>query len=543
MMIVLTASAGFCQVDTLQLVEIGSIQAPSEITNLYVEDLDGDSLKEIILTTAANVLIYNGITYEPIWTSPDLDHPRDLLFADINNDGFVDFSEKDTTNIRLFDSHNDATIWVSPALDSTYKCYTIGDRNSDDWVDVAIVSKEPFTREDDPENMDTVWVDLFDGPDHNEEDSFIILMENLSYEDMFYWVSVSQIPINILMCKLSSDGLSENRIVLYSQMEGSYGGHQPNYWGHRRSGNLWLIDSDDYSGIMIGDIGRLSKFSIATISNLTYLYSLNFRYTYYEHDIPMYSIRRDINTVSGDSLIANVTLHQLTSEGHYPTDWRGFLMEDIISEYRGDELCYLLGDSMTFYSVNFHVVLWRAGGMENNLSVSHYYSSGVLDSEPGIMCRDYTTGNYLIFDASTGSLSANLLVPDSVEFSLAEDIDENGDYELIAQHSDIVQIFSAERVTGVDEEPTGLPKYIRVSNYPNPFNSSTTIEYSLPEAGKVSVEIFDLLGRKIETLVESMQDAGTWRVTWNAEDQSSGVYFYRIKAGDYVQTERMVLLK
>ncbi|UCC78919.1 MAG: hypothetical protein JSW64_11630, partial [Candidatus Zixiibacteriota bacterium] len=64
------SAIAFAQVDTLQLVEIGSIQAPSEITELYVEDLDGDSLKEIIICTDYYVYIYNSQTYQVEWTSP-----------------------------------------------------------------------------------------------------------------------------------------------------------------------------------------------------------------------------------------------------------------------------------------------------------------------------------------------------------------------------------------------------------------------------------------------------------------------------------------
>jgi hypothetical protein len=541
--LLLLASPGICQVDTLQLVEIGSIEAPAQITDLYVEDLDGDSLKEIVLTTAGNVHIYNGITYEEIWTSPELVNPQDLLFEDINLDGFIDFSVKDTTNIRLFDPHNDATIWTSPEIDSTYSCYTIGHRNDDDWVDVAIVSKEPFTREDDPENMDTVWVGLFDGPGYSDEESFVILMENVNYGDPFSWRSVSQIPTKIVICRLSSYGLLENRIVLYSDINDNSGGHQPNYSGHRDTGNLWLIDSDDFSSILIEDIGRLSKYSIATISHRTYLYSLNFVYGFFQHDIPAYSIRRDINIVSADSLIASVALLQAGSEGHYPTDWRGFLMEDIIREYRGDELCYLFGDSMTFYSVRFDIVFWRTGGMPNSLYVRHYYSSAVVNSEPSIMCRDYSSGDYMIFNAADGSLSGVLLASEDLEFRSTVDIDNNGDYELITIEGDIARIFLAELLIGLEEESPNLPQSVWFINYPNPFNSSTTIEYGLPEAGHVTIEIYDLLGRRVETLIDGEQYAGTYQVVWDAGDRSSGVYFYKITSGESAETKRIVLLK
>jgi hypothetical protein len=82
-----------------------------------------------------------------------------------------------------------------------------------------------------------------------------------------------------------------------------------------------------------------------------------------------------------------------------------------------------------------------------------------------------------------------------------------------------------------------------LQNYPNPFNSSTTIEFGLPEAGRVRIDIYDLLGRRIETLVDEEKRAGQHRIVWDASGHSSGVYFYRIEAGDFVETKRMVYLK
>jgi hypothetical protein len=71
-------------------------------------------------------------------------------------------------------------------------------------------------------------------------------------------------------------------------------------------------------------------------------------------------------------------------------------------------------------------------------------------------------------------------------------------------------------------------------NYPNPFNARTTIEYALPEPTNVSVVIYDLLGRKVESLVNADQPAGYYRVTWDASGQASGMYFYTIQAGKFL---------
>ncbi len=98
--------------------------------------------------------------------------------------------------------------------------------------------------------------------------------------------------------------------------------------------------------------------------------------------------------------------------------------------------------------------------------------------------------------------------------------------------------------TDVDEEDTPIPdNFTLFQNYPNPFNAQTTIGYDLAQASTVIVEIFDILGRRIETLVDGRQLAGYHRVTWDAEDESSGMYFYRIQAGEYAETRKMVLLR
>jgi len=81
-------------------------------------------------------------------------------------------------------------------------------------------------------------------------------------------------------------------------------------------------------------------------------------------------------------------------------------------------------------------------------------------------------------------------------------------------------------------------------NYPNPFNPTTTITYRLNEPGMVNLVIYDLLGRKVTTLVDEMKSPGSYEATWNARDFASGVYFYRIElGGSKVVTQKMTLIK
>ncbi len=98
--------------------------------------------------------------------------------------------------------------------------------------------------------------------------------------------------------------------------------------------------------------------------------------------------------------------------------------------------------------------------------------------------------------------------------------------------------------TDIDDFTVIIPAEFNLDqNYPNPFNAATSIQYGLPEESRVTIEIYDILGRRIETLIDEEQPAGYHTVVWNGEGRSSGMYFYIIQAGDYTDTKKMVLLK
>jgi hypothetical protein len=91
---------------------------------------------------------------------------------------------------------------------------------------------------------------------------------------------------------------------------------------------------------------------------------------------------------------------------------------------------------------------------------------------------------------------------------------------------------------------SNLPRVFNLSqNYPNPFNPSTTIKYALPKDVNVNLKIYDLLGREVKTLVNEFKKAGYYEITFNFIDFASGVYFYRIEAGNYTNSKKMVIVK
>jgi hypothetical protein len=96
---------------------------------------------------------------------------------------------------------------------------------------------------------------------------------------------------------------------------------------------------------------------------------------------------------------------------------------------------------------------------------------------------------------------------------------------------------------GVEELP-GLPTgYAIDQNYPNPFNPSTVIEYSLPSASLVTLRVFNILGQEVRTLVNTEQVAGRYRIRFDGEGLSTGMYLYRIQAGNFTQVRKMVFVK
>ena len=113
----------------------------------------------------------------------------------------------------------------------------------------------------------------------------------------------------------------------------------------------------------------------------------------------------------------------------------------------------------------------------------------------------------------------------------------------VEPEQDYCGLFFEPETIGVDQNQSLPDKFFLAQNHPNPFNAATRIEYSLPEESQVILEIFDILGRKIETLVSGIQPAGQHSVVWDAENLPSGVYLYRIKAGEHVESRSCLLLK
>jgi hypothetical protein len=99
-------------------------------------------------------------------------------------------------------------------------------------------------------------------------------------------------------------------------------------------------------------------------------------------------------------------------------------------------------------------------------------------------------------------------------------------------------------MTYVSPPPTNpVTNYVLYHNYPNPFNPATTIRYEIPLDGVVTIDIYDILGQKVRTILNEFQKADRYEVNFNAVGLASGVYIYRMKVNDFIESKKMILLR
>lgn len=122
------------------------------------------------------------------------------------------------------------------------------------------------------------------------------------------------------------------------------------------------------------------------------------------------------------------------------------------------------------------------------------------------------------------------------------DLSQSGHYSYRLKQIDTDGKFSYSNIATVYINP--IPDaFVLYQNFPNPFNPSTMLQYSIPISTHVLLTVFDVLGNCIKTIVNESQEAGSYEIIFNAGELSNGMYFYKIQAGDFVATNKMLLIK
>ncbi|WP_337866977.1 T9SS type A sorting domain-containing protein [Ignavibacterium sp.] len=142
---------------------------------------------------------------------------------------------------------------------------------------------------------------------------------------------------------------------------------------------------------------------------------------------------------------------------------------------------------------------------------------------------------------SIGFVNGNGTTSESNSYSFIDDNLSIGKYAYRLKQIDLDGSFTYSNEIDVD---LGLPLSFSLNqNYPNPFNPSTSIKYQVSSISNVSLKVYDVLGKEVVTLVNQIQPAGNYEVSFNASSLTSGIYFYKLQAASFSQTKKMLLLK
>jgi hypothetical protein len=193
----------------------------------------------------------------------------------------------------------------------------------------------------------------------------------------------------------------------------------------------------------------------------------------------------------------------------------------------------------------------QSGGTSSS---TEYTVDAVVDGYGDVLIGDVSIPVIRVKETETSELFGFEFTTVSVRFidergfevaNASVDIDvfsESDEYERAS--ANIQLILSDDLITVSSETSPDIPTSVGLDqNYPNPFNPTTTNQYGLPNAGDVSLEVFDMTGRRVATLVNETKAAGWHNVTFDASSLASGMYIYRIQSGAFVTTRKLILVK
>ncbi len=260
---------------------------------------------------------------------------------------------------------------------------------------------------------------------------------------------------------------------------------------------------------------------------------------YYNCEARSVLLQHDNKIVVGGYVEADFAMIRYLNSGEIDTTFGNNGNGIVLTDFNGgaDEGNVLLQDSVG------HLLL--AGQTEdpvenkNNFALARYTANGLPDSAFGlngkVTINIFSDGDYTSNDFCYG-----MAIQPNGKIVLGGRAFINGEYYFAAVR--INANFSSP--VSVETQPVNFPKLFNLyQNYPNPFNPSTIIKYSIPTEGFITLKIFDMLGREVETLINQNQKSGSYEIEWNANNQSSGIYFYQLKTSANIKTQKMLLLK
>jgi hypothetical protein len=538
--VVLSGVYAVAQIDTLTLSQISSIEFTEGVKECYVENVLGDSVKELIVRGSHRITAYNPFNGQELWTSPDLINIQDLAFRDMNGDGDLDIIVLDTTRAIVFDPNHSLTLWSHPLLPFKRGCIAAGDLRANGNRDIVIARSQAFSSDS---AQETVWVEIFLGPDLHEINGLNFPIYGNGARQSYDYREETIIKMSIE--EISGAGLPSPRILIFNNFAFSDFTDDMGFrWYNTGTyGGIRIIDPANFGIANINGIGRMISYSINQNGDSTLLYVVTDRYEEAWGDLPptYWHTQKSLWCLSNTGFVESHEIWRYYSPQRYDVhDWRGPAVGDIDLNSEGNELCYSIDDTLVLVSYPSLAAVWRnnmTSSLSGSIQILHLAS---LFERPQIL----STSPMKLFDGLTGNLSAIFIDP-VIPFNKVVDFDQDNEDELLWYAGDNIVLFHAVPypITGI-KNPDYLPNTFHLcTNYPNPFNAQTTISYSIPKAGQVNLTIYNILGQKVTTLIDGVQQAGEHRVVWDASDATSGIYFYTMRTSEITKARSCLLLK
>lgn len=243
-----------------------------------------------------------------------------------------------------------------------------------------------------------------------------------------------------------------------------------------------------------------------------------------------------------------------------PTSGWAAMLDNLVTTQ--SPLKIILSGTRNSTQFNINAQLTRTGNIPENDLVIHFVVVEDLYYDGRNSVSNHKHVMRKMFPNPSGqSFSINL--NETKIFNQTIDIDQLWDTDslnvvLFIQSTNSMTVYQSETIsyndlviTSVDGNELSPTKFILEQNYPNPFNPSTSINYSIPFSSFISLRVYNVLGKEIATLVNEEKPAGSYEVNFSAEDLTSGIYFYKLQAGDpesssgqgFVEIKKMVLIK
>lgn len=244
-----------------------------------------------------------------------------------------------------------------------------------------------------------------------------------------------------------------------------------------------------------------------------------------------------LNAYTGFSIIGNGIWKTTTGGESWTSNFLDTIPLFSLSKPFGSYM-YAVGRNRIFRSTNY-------GSNWNVVHQSSYFPKMIemVDSLTGYYLGSTSEiANGVIFKTTNGGYDWNLQYTQNINTFTAMSFANSLCGNVVGSEGLILRTNTGGVVTHINNQEI-VSNFKLEQNYPNPFNPTTNIKFAIPKSSSVKITIFDIAGKELETLVNEQLQSGTYQKEWNGSKYASGIYFYKIQAGNYKETKSMLLIK